>query len=148
MNDQTGVAGSSRSLVPATTTDDTDKTVLKVESGSTHTIPVLTTIPNSVLRHNISDEELEMLSSSHTSGIENFMWAMVGASFGAVSAAFRNVYNAFFVDQPAPLSGGQLFEIILFIIPLFMAFGAAYVCHGRANGKNKLLIDIRSRQKM
>ena len=146
MNNQTGVTGSSRSLVPATTTDDTDKTVLKGDSG--YSIPVLTTIPASVLRHNISDEELEMLSSSQTRRIENFMWSMVGVSFGAASAAFKNVNSAYFVDQPIPLNGGQLVEIILFIVPVFLALGAVYVCHGYTNEKNKLLIDIRSRQKM
>src|ERR1700686_4574644 len=65
-------------------------------------IPVRTTQPDFLLRHNISDEELTMLQKSRSDEAWEMTLAAGGAAVGAAPQVLRDLFNAFYAKN-APL---------------------------------------------
>lgn len=76
-------------------------------------IPVETSFPDTIVRHNISDEELDVLTSSQSN---EAMWAFVGITTGALIPAVNTVYKAFYASPPVPITGIGLLQIGLFVL--------------------------------
>lgn len=53
------------------------------------------TLPDELLRHDISDEELDMLCGSRTGGIREGMWAAIGTTAGAIPTGLSALVNYF-----------------------------------------------------
>lgn len=60
-----------------------------------------TTVPEFILRHDISDEDLTLVSSSNRSFVQEVMWVSLGAFLGALAPAisaleeFNSTYDNF-----------------------------------------------------
>jgi hypothetical protein len=82
--------------------------------GGADKIPIRTTLPDELLRHNISDEELDMLGETKRSFFHEFMWATITGALGAAPAAIHDLGEAYVSTPAKPLSGFELFEVIVF----------------------------------
>jgi len=94
------------------------------ESGW-HAIPIRTTHPDELLRHDISDEELEMLGENKKSFFHEFMWAALTGAIGSGPAATHNIHSAFFATPASALTAFELIEIVIFFGFVILACFAA-----------------------
>jgi hypothetical protein len=108
--------------------------------------PIRTTLPDEVLRHDISDEELDMLGDTKRGFFHEFMWAAFSGAIGAGPAALHSIGMAYFVGKPEPISGFRLLEIVLFFGFLFLGiFSAIVVCMESKKDPQSLKEKIRTR---
>ena len=73
-------------------------------SGSTNQpLLIQTKQPSRLLRHNISDEELELLEEGQRRGLPEFFWAMVAGALVAVTPAVNGLYHAYGSSEVVPV---------------------------------------------
>lgn len=118
----------------------------KAELSGGSEMPIITTSPQHILRHNISDEQLEKLSSSQTSSLENLMWACFGAASGDLSATLRNINSAFIADEKKPLDWVSTVEIVFFFVAVAVFLVLRTICAGYNKDRGKLVREIRGEQ--
>ena len=82
------------------------------KSATAGGIPVTTTRPDQILRHDISDEELDVLTSSKSN---EAMWTFIGIAGGAFVPAAYSFVDAFIKDHATPLNWIGLLQIILLV---------------------------------
>ena len=117
------------------------------QSGAT-TIPQSTTQPNVILRHNISDEELEMLNTSRRDGILEAIWGCAGAGIGLIVPALASINDSFWAEPKVPLNGLGLFQILICFGTLSVAASLYKFRANRATNAGDLVKEIRGRQRM
>lgn len=124
-----------------------------MEAGSFPTIPggtpgirVATTIPDELRRHNISDEELEMLTIESKDGLSEMFWGFAGAAAAALPSAAEAIWNAYIEKNAVPLNLLHLAEIIIVFVCIVGAALVRIVSGGRSKRVEKLTATIRSRQ--
>jgi len=100
------------------------------------------TVPDELVRHDISDEELDMLCNGGADRAYNAMWAFFGIAGGAISGALGAI-SRFLAKQPLAL--GELTALILLCVGLCLGTTLAIVCWGRGGSSKKIRIQIRSR---
>jgi hypothetical protein len=83
-----------------------------VVASSLTSIEIVTTQPIRLVRHNISDEQLEMLAATNRDGLSEAMWAMIGAAIALLPAAGEALWNGYVATPHTPLAILQLLEII------------------------------------
>ena len=82
-------------------------------------IKISTTVPDKIVRHNISDEELDVLCDSSRDELWELRWAALGALLSALPAAMEGLYR--YVTSPE----GQMGPLTLFQV--LIAFVSAAV---------------------
>ena len=107
-------------------------------------IAIRTTSPAEVLRHNISDEELDMLAGTKRENLDPFMWAMFSLATGALPAVIVAVYKAYWSSDATPLALVDLFQIVMVVAGLSMGLVALFVKQRRSVVANELVTKIRS----
>lgn len=109
---------------------DTAILVAKAPDAPTHpaslggAIPIKTTMPAELRRHNISDEELDMLIDAKHNSAEAFAWAMLAMATGAAPSTLEALWFANFASPKIPL--GAVDQIGFFIFVASLALGIAF----------------------
>lgn len=117
--------------------------------GGWNRIPIRTTGPDELRRHNISDEELDMLGDNRRGFFHEFMWATLTGALGTVPAAGHDINAAFFTYNAPPLTGFELFEIVLFFVFAVLAgFSAVMVRQEGKHDPDSLKEKIRARTRI
>lgn len=106
---------------------------------------VRTTLPNEVLRHDISDEELEMFRHWRTDNLTDILLTALGAAIGSFVGASKNVYNCFWKVDGPPLDFPGLLEITVFGISLSILLVCWLVASKRGGSFDRKISDIRTR---
>jgi hypothetical protein len=110
-----------------------------------HFLPVQTTRPPILIRHDISDEELEMLKEGSRDGLSGALWAFAGAALSAIPPGGMAVYMAYVQDPPEPLTGLGLIEILLLFGCAILVIAIKFIAFGRVKRVKDLVGNIRSR---
>ena len=107
-------------------------------------IAIRTSQPDSLLRHNISDEQLEMLADLKREGLTEAGFAGVGVAGGALVPAADAILTAY-VDKPAEaLSVVGLINVILFAGGVLVAGFCFIVTKHRGKRAKSLVEQIRN----
>jgi hypothetical protein len=113
-------------------------------SGGSH-MPVTRTQPGSLLRHDISDEELTMLSQGKRDGWWELGWATFALAVGAAPSAGPALYSTF-SGSLEPVSGSDMLQIIMFVVGLAFSILCFSVVRFRGGRANNLSEKIRARK--
>ena len=115
--------------------------------GSKPLIPTKTTAPEEIIRHNISDEELEMFLNSNRDGFSETMWACVGISAGVITSVIEKVHLAFFDASKTPLTIISLIEIAMLFLSLGIASAIFFASKSKGKTTKNLIDEIRKRKR-
>lgn len=107
-------------------------------------IPIKTSQPDSLLRHNISDEQLQMLSDLKRDGLYQLGWAAVGGVAGSVVPAIEAVWRSYAETPAHPLTVVGLLNIAVLLISLTAAGISFPVARSRAQAASDLVKQIRT----
>ena len=72
------------------------------KSSAGNGIVVATTKPDRLLRHDISDEELDGLCEMNSSHYIEALWAALGVFIGSLPAVFEAIDKSFLADETIP----------------------------------------------
>jgi len=119
--------------------------------GSTPTpsnIPHKTTKPESIQRHDISDEELDMLSETRREWLIEAIWGMVGIAFGSVIPAGQSFYASFLAvaDLRVALNFTGLIQLMMLSGSILLAAGFGIIAYRRGKTQDDLVTKIRNRK--
>lgn len=133
--------------LPVVTDHIIDADLLAAEAragGSGYAIK--TTMPDELLRHDISDEELDKLGDNQRGLFHEFMWASLTGAFGSAWGVFEALHGAFFVSPRTPLSGYAVWELTIFVVFAALAmFSGVLVVRESTKGGSTLKDQIRTR---
>lgn len=101
------------------------------------------TAPDELLRHDISDEELDMLCDSRRDNLSEGMWACIGGALGGVPSAIPALVHYWNSTTPMPLS--DLLQIIVFAVAGAIGFVLWHICSSRSGRATSLQAEIRNR---
>lgn len=105
---------------------------------------IVTTRPDTLIRHDISDEELGMLEKGSSDKVWDAMWAFCGAAIGAAPNAIASLWEFFFATSPKQMDKLELFQLLIFIASLGIAI-ALLIASKRTDGAAELVRNIRER---
>jgi hypothetical protein len=109
------------------------------------TFKIVTTRPSEIRRHDISDEELEMLADTKHDHLTECMWAAIGGAVSSFPGAFADVYAAYFVENAPGLSGFALFEVTIFVVSFTAAVCLTVIASVRGKKAGHLVERIKAR---
>jgi hypothetical protein len=104
-----------------------------------------TSFPDKVVRHNISDEQLTVLSSNKSDYMWEAMWASIGAFFGSIISTLTRINHAFWVDEKIPISFLGVVEIGLTSGAFILGIALIVFTHRRKSGPEQMAEEIRKR---
>ena len=108
------------------------------------TLPVQTSEPDFIQRHNISDEELEMLCEGKKDLVLEFLWIAIGIFIGSMPSALVAMVDYNNADATKmPLD--DLIQIVLFWVAFVATIILAIVAIKRNNRSEVLQDKIRER---
>ena len=114
-------------------------------SSAANGIAVATTKPDKLLRHDISDEELDGVSQMSNSHLVEGMWAAFGACIGVFPATCAAIYNAYFANKTESMGVFDLSQTILCFVSLSVGLVLLYVIKNTTCNVTTLVNEIRSR---
>lgn len=121
-------------------------TPTKIRSSTQSKPPrTLTTKPDVLLRHDISDEQLDILTTNSID--RGAMWTCWGFVLGSVYPISGNIYFAYFSPNIIPMNGAELLHFGLGLICFGVATVLAMVTHRDKGKAHKLAHDIRQRER-
>ena len=126
----------------AATTGNLGATTPAATPGQFH---IRTTAPAALVRHNISDEELDALASSKREGLSEVMWSMVALATGAAPSASEALWKSYITNPAVPLSALSLLQIVLFVAGAVLAVGSLALVMRRGRAAKDLVVEIRTR---
>lgn len=106
---------------------------------------IVTTAPDILLRHNISDEELSLLGGTRSAGLYEGAWACVGIFAGSVLPAGEALQKAYWATPPQPLGVLQLLTITLAVGAVVASCLLFYVEKRQGSDATRLESIIRGR---
>lgn len=101
-------------------------------------IPIKTSQPDSLLRHNISDEQLQMLSELRRDGLYQLGWASIGGIVGSLGPSAEALWKAFAASPAQPLTILGLLNIAI----LLMSITAAAISFPVARSRSQAAVDL------
>ena len=107
-------------------------------------MPVLTTRPDFLPRHNISDEELSALVSTNRDGLSDKMWGFAGISAG-LGPCLEPVWSAYIENPPIQIGMFHLGELVVFCLSAGIAGTIWFIGGKRENRATTLAEQIRAR---
>jgi len=113
-------------------------------TGGESRFEIETTQPERLLRHDISDEELEILANNGSDGLSQAIWAFFGATLGALLPAADALYQAYWV-RTAALTVLGLLSVLILVVGLVLVVGGNVVSRNRGSTASSLVREIRSR---
>lgn len=105
---------------------------------------ILTTAPEHILRHNISNEELDMLTAARTDMSREIMLVAIGAAIGALPAAATGV-SAYISAEIPTLPLAELIQLIVCVSGISLFVAMAVVRKDRVTSAKDLRNQIRER---
>ena len=109
---------------------------------------VMTTGPDEILGHWITDDQLEMLRSANRDGLSEAFWAFVAATLAALPAAAEAVWKAYVEIPQTPLSVLHLCEVFIVAGSATLAIAIRIISGKRSKRADTLVDQIRARQKL
>lgn len=108
---------------------------------------IVTTQPDQILRHSISDEELDMLCDSRTDMVLELLLISVGAIIGTLPAAVPAMASYFLAtpDSSPNLDLTDFIQIILFCSGLLVAICIGIIFNKKSNRSVSLRDQIGNR---
>lgn len=89
-------------------------------------------MPDKLVRHDISDEELDLLDASKSDNLTDAMWTLVGICMGAIPSSLAALWESFSPEINTPLSPFDLFQVIV-----AFAAGAVAFALWKVHAKNR-----------
>lgn len=119
------------------------------QETKTHTTPIPqeVTRPQTLLRHEISDEELTMLSSYNKDYLLEAIWGCIGAAVGFLIPTIEAIKKAYFSSQTGLIEFIDLVQIILFSVAVIIAGVIFFIRKNSNKSSTKLVDEIRNRSK-
>lgn len=119
------------------------------EQGSAGFSPaVRTTHPKEILRHNISNEELEMFTRNNRDGLSEAFWACVGGSIAALPAASSALHSSYIADKTESMTVFHLVELLIFVCFLIGGIVIKIIDKKKGSSTDALVAEIRKRKKV
>jgi hypothetical protein len=109
-------------------------------------LSIHTTLPDKLLRHSISDEQLEMFMTESKDGLSETFWGLVGAACAALPSSLEALYNSYYADNAVSLSILHLVEIIITVVAVTCAVLIKLVYRRRSMRTDNLVNKIRSQK--
>ena len=106
---------------------------------------IATTAPDELLRHNISDEELDMLCESRSDGATEGCWVALGALAASAPAALPAMLN--YHTSQSPMGLADFLQIIIFWIALVVLAVLFFLGRSRGKSAKTLKAEIRNRRR-
>ena len=121
----------------------------KINIGSDGSPPIFTTQPERILRHSISDEELDMLCDSRTDLVLEILLISVGAALGTLPAAIPAMGSYFSAtpDSPAVIGLTDFIQILIFSVGVALTVAVGIIFKKKSKRSVSLRDQIRSRTK-
>jgi hypothetical protein len=125
-------------------TEETEEPVGVAETQSSN-YAITRTMPDELLRHDISDEELEMLKNSRHDQLRAFAWAMIALAAGAAPAALNALFASYAPDATRTMSLLDQVQVTLMAVGSALGAGAHLLCNTRSKDAEDLAEKIRKR---
>ncbi len=108
--------------------------------------PIVTTQPDRILRHSISDEELDMLCEARSDLVLEILLIAIGAAIGALPQAISAMYRyAKPAESATALTFVDFVSVLVFWACIAVAVGVGIVFYRRTNHAESLRNKIRER---
>lgn len=120
---------------------------LKPSINYSSSFPVLTSKPAAILRHDISDEELDDLSENKKDLVSEMFWAAIGVLFGAAPSGTTNIYKYFSNPNTTTFLPENFVQMALFFCGLTATVVLGFVYWKKSQKSKDLVQNIRSRSK-
>ena len=111
-------------------------------------ISFATTLPDQLLRHNISDEELTMISSLNRDPLLESFWGFLGIGVGTFIPSISAINNAYFIAESDKLPFIDLLQIVFCSVFSFAALVVLVIIWKRNKQATNLVEKIRNRKKL
>ena len=112
-------------------------------------VKVSTTQPEEFVVHWISDDQLEMLSTSRRDGLLEALWGFLGIGAGSFIPAAVAIYESYWVnaENQVPLDFIGLLQILICISSFFVAAAIVVIWNKRGRSTRDLVQEIRGRKR-
>lgn len=109
--------------------------------------PIVTTQPDRILRHNISDEELDMLVTGKSDSAREIFLLASGGVLGAVTQGLSTILKYYRTKEGEPnnLGTADFISVIVLFSCLVLAVALFAVSNARAKQTKSLVDRIRAR---
>ena len=115
-----------------------------VITRSSETYAIVRTLPDQLLRHDISDEELAMLCERKADREWEGMWALGGIALGSLPSALAAV-SEYLANPERSLGLLDLFQVVLVVTSGAVALTLFIIAHRRGKDAGDLRRQIRER---
>ena len=116
---------------------------IRSESGTAYKIS--RTLPDEIVRHDISDEELTLLADARIDYQWEGMWVALGISLGAAPTAVPAILRASDSNGGLTVSGGDLVQIVIFSCAIVATVILWWIMKGKRKNVRDLVNSIRKR---
>jgi hypothetical protein len=106
---------------------------------------IATSYPDQILRHNISDEELDMLCEQRKEHTREMMWASIGVVGGALPGTIAGTITYIWGEKSGTVAPENLAQIIFFFVGLALGTAAYFIQARRGANAVDLKDAIRAR---
>lgn len=106
---------------------------------------IKTSLPDSIDRHDVSDEQLTMLVDPRRDSLSEQKWAFFGIAGGAAPGAIGALWSYY---QTSEISGIDFFQVLLFVTFLALALWTRKTDNRLARSPTDLAAEIRARTRM
>lgn len=112
-------------------------------------MPIVTTRPEHILRHNISDEELDMLCEAKSDMVREFFLIALGSALGTIHAAFLVVQSMWVVPKGQEFvpQEGDIAVLMIFCVSVALSVVVGLIGFSKWRRSNSLRETIRNRSK-
>ena len=117
------------------------------DTAGTGSIPIETTAPEKLLRHNISDEQLEMFRLGNRDTMAEAYWAFIGGALGDLIPMAEAIYQAYFAPQTTPMNRLDLFKVVFFFCCVVIALTIRKLSSHKGTSTDALVETIRKQGK-
>lgn len=109
---------------------------------STSGYSIKRTMPDELIRHDISDEELDMLCDGRKDSAWEAMWVALGLSCGALPGSISAVM--FYLDKQE-ITAVNLVTLLICVAAIVLSLALFLICQGRSGISRSLKARIRGR---
>ena len=109
---------------------------------------VVRTHPDELLRHDISDEELEALCNMKRGPLYEGKWTAIGLFIGGLPQTIQAIYSAYIIDEKVAISMWDLTAIVVVGISAALFGVLHFVVSDTQEVADKLLEKIKNRPKI
>lgn len=109
------------------------------------TIPIHTSLPDKLVIHSITDEELTLLCEKSKDFLQEILWASVGVFFGAMPTAVVSLFWAPQSTDGINIQVSGLIHVILFFVGMVAMLITGWLTYRRSRRSTTLETAIRNR---